>query len=275
MDSYSAAINNQYGQADLGAQILNALQSAGKDTDALTLDDLARFDQLHAGGRHATRALATMANLQPGMRVLDIGSGIGGPARTLAAEFGCQVIGLDITAAFCEAAEMLTTKVGLDDRVTFQQGNALDLPFENERFDVVWTQNTIMNIADKRKVFAEAYRVLKPGGLLPLEAILLGPVPGIHYPVFWANDASVSFVISPDEFRQLMTDTGFKERLWEDVTPQVIDGARRQQTTAAPEAPAIGLHLVYDNVPEKGANTMRSFREGRIVDIQAVFSRTG
>jgi SAM-dependent methyltransferase len=274
MSDYSRAINKQYGQADLSAKILDTLEGAGKNLDTLTPDDLALFDQLHAGGRDATRALATMANLRPGMHVLDIGSGVGGPARTLAAEFGCQVIGLDLTETFCEIAEILTAKIGLSDQVTFRQGSALDLPFDDESFDVVWTQNTIMNIANKAKVFEEAHRVLKPEGILPLEAIMMGSWPEILYPVFWANDASVSFVIPPEEFRQLMAATGFEELIWVDVTAQVIEGASRQQAAAPAEPPPLGLHLVYDNVPEKGANTMRCFKEGRIIDIQAVYARS-
>ena len=275
MRDYATAINNQYGQAGLSRKILNRLQDAGKDLEALTLDDLAQFDQLHAGGREATRALAQMANLRPGMQILDIGSGVGGPARTLAVEYGCQVIGLDLTEAFCETAELLTSKVGLSNQVTFKQGSALDLPFEDTSFDAVWTQNTIMNINDKARVFAEAHRVLKPGGILALEAIMLGSSPEIHYPVFWANDASVSFVVTPRAFRQLMAASGFEEYVWEDVTAQVIAGASAKPSVPTSEPPSIGLDLVYNNVPEKGANTMRGFKEECIIDIQAVFRRIG
>ena len=275
MSNYATAINNQYGQADLSTKILNTLQRAGKDLDALTLNDLTPFDQLHAGGREATRTLAQMANLRPGMQVLDIGSGVGGPARTLAAEYGCQVVGLDLTEAFCEAAELLTNKVGLGNQVAFKQGSALDLPFDDESFDAVWTQNTIMNIDDKAKVFAEAHRVLRPRGILALEAIMLGSLSEIYYPVFWANDASVSFVISPKAFQQLMTASGFEEYAWEDVTAQVINEASKKPSSVTSESPPIGLDLVYSNVPQKGANTMRGFKEERIIDIQAVFRRIG
>ena len=275
MSQYDAEINNQYGQIDLSKKILSRLQGAGKNLDALTLDDLASFDQLHAGGRAATRALAEMANLRPGMQVLDIGSGVGGPARTLAAEYSCQVVGLDLTKTFCEAAEMLTRKVGLGNQVAFKQGSALDLPFDDGSFDAVWTQNTIMNINDKAKVFAEAHRVLRPRGILALEAIMLGSLAEIHYPVFWADDASVSFVIPPKAFRQLMTTSGFEEYAWEDVTAQVINEASKKPSSVTSESPPIGLDLVYNNVPQKGANTMRGFKEERIIDIQAVFRRIG
>ena len=120
MSDYAHAINQLYGQAELSAKILTALREAGKDLDALTRDDLASFDEQHDGGREATRELARLTGLREGMHVLDVGSGLGGPARTLAAEFGCQVTGLDLTEEFCRAAIMLTARVGLQERITFQ-----------------------------------------------------------------------------------------------------------------------------------------------------------
>jgi ubiquinone/menaquinone biosynthesis C-methylase UbiE len=120
MSDYAHVINQHYGQAELGAKILTALRAAGKDLEALTRDDLASFDEQHDGGREGTLELARLAGLRTGMHVLDIGSGLGGPARTLAAEFGCQVTGLDLTEASCQVAEMLTTRVGLSERVTFR-----------------------------------------------------------------------------------------------------------------------------------------------------------
>jgi ubiquinone/menaquinone biosynthesis C-methylase UbiE len=164
MSDYAHAINQHYGQAELSTKILTALRAAGKDLEALTRDDLGSFDELHDGGREGARELARLAGLRPGMHVLDIGSGLGGPARTLAAEYGCQVTGLDLAEEFCQAAEMLTTRVGLSDRVTFRQRDALHLPFAPGSFDVVWTQYALMNIADKARLVQEAHRVLRPGG---------------------------------------------------------------------------------------------------------------
>jgi ubiquinone/menaquinone biosynthesis C-methylase UbiE len=137
MSAYAHAINQLYGQAELSAKILTALREAGKDLEALRRDDLASFDEQHDGGRETTRELARLTGLRAGMHVLDVGSGLGGPARTLAVEFGCQVTGLDLTEEFCQAATMLTACVGLQERTTFHHGSALDLPFEEATFDAV------------------------------------------------------------------------------------------------------------------------------------------
>jgi ubiquinone/menaquinone biosynthesis C-methylase UbiE len=276
MADYTTSINNHYGQPDLSLRILTALQDTGKDLKALTRDDLAPFDEFHGGGRNSTRELAGLAGVDAGMHVLDVGSGIGGPARTLAAEFGCRVTGIDLTAEFCRAAEMLTSRVGLSDRVTFRRGNALGMPFEDGTFDVVWTQNTLMNIADKGRLAYEMHRVLRPGGCLALEAIMAGPVSPIHFPVFWASNPALSFLSPPAEIRQLLIASGFTEIAWENVTPRAIEMSRRRRATAAAEDPSpLGIHvIVAADVAEKTANSLRNFEEGRTIAVQAVFERS-
>ena len=132
-------VDEHYGRSDLAAKILEALRAAGKDPDALTLEDLSPIDQLHARGAQATRQLARLASITSVMRVLDVGGGLGSPARTLASEFGCTVEVLDVTEEFCRAGEVLTAKAGLDDRVSFRLGSALEIPYPNATFDVGWT----------------------------------------------------------------------------------------------------------------------------------------
>jgi cyclopropane fatty-acyl-phospholipid synthase-like methyltransferase len=217
MPNYERAIEQLYGQAELAAKILAALRDAGKDLDALTQDDLGSFDELHDGERESTNQLARLAGLCEGMHVLDVGSGLGGPARRLASEYGCRVTGLDLVEEFCRAATTLTSHVGLHDRVAFRRGSALDLPFEDASFDVVWTQGVLMNLSDKTRFFAETARVLQPAGRLAFQASLAGPVSGIHYPTLWADDAQLSFLVSPDECRRLLVAAGFRERLWAHV----------------------------------------------------------
>jgi SAM-dependent methyltransferase len=272
MTDISASINKQYGQEELNEIILNAFINEGIDIDALTLDDLSRFDQLHAGGRDATRVLADLAGLKPGMKVLDIGSGMGGPARTLAADFGCEVTGIDITEAFVMAAQMLTERVGLSDRVSFRVGNALDLDYEDGAFDAVWTQNAIMNIKDKKQVFREIHRVLRSDGILALEALMAGSKEETLFPVFWADSPAVSFLSPSDSFRQMMTGTGFKELGWNNVTQYSIERARKQQAASGDASPTLGLHLFYSDVPLRAKNTLKGWENGTYVDICAVYT---
>ena len=267
---YDDSINSYYGQPNLSANILAALQRAGKDLNALTRNDLVPFEEFHLRGRAATMELASAAGLSEGMTVLDVGSGIGGPARTLAAEFGCMVTGLDLTEEYCRAAEMLTERVGLSDKVTFRQGNALDMPFDDGTFDLVWMQHTTMNIEDKERLFGEIRRVLGPGGRLALYEILAGSVAPVHFPVTWANDSAISFLITPPDARRLLAATGFKELVWTVVTGESID-LLRQLGAAAQGAPApLGLHLVVSDFPEKLANVLRNMEEDRIAIVQGI-----
>lgn len=273
MADYDKSINQQYSQTGLNARVLEAFKSKGIDVDGLTLDDLSQFDQFHPGGRDATRALANLAGLKPGMEVLDIGSGIGGPARTLAAEFGCKVIGVDITEEYVKAAQMLTDKVGLNESVTLQVGNALDLEFGEGAFNAVWTQNTIMNIDNKEQVFKEAHRVLRSNGLLALEAIMGGSREETLFPVFWADSQDVSFMTTTESFREMMTEIGFDELVWNDVTQQSIDGGRSQQPAPGDAPPSIGFDVFYTDVPRRAENTLQGMENGTYVDIYAVYRR--
>jgi SAM-dependent methyltransferase len=271
MFDHTQAINQHYGQDDLSARILTALQNAGKNVNALTRDDLSAFDEFHTGGREETRHLARLAGLREGMTVLDVGSGIGGPARTLAAEFGCRVVGLDLTQEFCNAAEMLTERTGLAKQVRFQCGNALAMPFPDATFDRIWTQFVGMNIADKGGLYSQFRKVLKDGGRLAFHEVMAGSGGGLHYPVFWAQDESLSFLRPAPEIHQLLIDRGFREIAWHDISQDTIDWWRNLSARPTQEGqPRLGLGVFADNVPQKAANVLRNLEEGRIVMIMAV-----
>lgn len=274
MNDYSSLINQQYGRENLSARILEAFRIAGIDVEALTLDDLSSFDQLHTGGRRATRTLGELAGIEPGMQILDIGCGVGGPARTLAADFGCHVIGIDITKDYVLAAEMLTEKVGMSKQVTFIEGDALDLQFDDGVFDAVLSQNAIMNIEDKHQLFQEIHRVLRPRGILALEAVMQGDKEATSYPVYWADDPSVSFMETPENFRQILKTSGFTELAWLDVTQHTIALIHKVQAASKNEDRPVGLHMLYTNVPEKARNTLQGYEDGTYKDIYAVFKRS-
>lgn len=200
MDGTDARATNAYwGRDDLERRILDALAAAGENVEALTVDELAPADHFHSGGRSATERLARLAQLRPGMRVLDVGGGLGGPARTLAAKYGCTVTLVDLTESYVRAGAALTTRLGLADRVTHRVGDALALELGGDVFDVVWTQNSGMNIPDKERLYRGFARAVRPGGLLALQEPMAGPVQPIVFPVMWARDAGASFLRRPDE----------------------------------------------------------------------------
>ena len=263
------AIRDYWGRAGLGQTILDVLATSGKDLTTLTLDDLAHLDQFHGGGKAATVRLARLAGLQPGMRVLDVGSGLGGPARTLAVEFGCRVTAIDLTDSYVQAAETLTARLGLDDRVTHHVANALELPFEDAAFDVVWTQNSGMNIAAKDRLYAGFQRVLCPAGLLALQEPMAGSVQPPIFPVMWARDSTASFLRVPAEMRTLIEAAGFRARAWEDVTAEIA-GAGPDAVTPTHTIQSLVMGNTLEAISRAGR---RNRDEARIVMVQAVFDR--
>jgi sarcosine/dimethylglycine N-methyltransferase len=271
MSDHAQAINQHYAPNDLSARILDSLRNAGKDPNALTRDDLNAFDEFHLGGIAETRHLAQLAGLHEGMEVLDVGSGLGGPARTLAAEFGCRVVGLDLTQEFCNAAEMLTARVGLANQVSFQCDSALAMPFPESTFDVVWTQFVGMNIPDKATLYDQFRKVLKNGGRLALHEVIAGSGEALHLPVFWSDDGALSFLRPAPEIRQLLSDRGFKEITWLNYSQETIDWMRKVSAPARQEgAPRPSFGVIVENAQQKSANVLQNLEEGRIVVMMAV-----
>jgi ubiquinone/menaquinone biosynthesis C-methylase UbiE len=263
------AIDAYWGRENLAEAILAALTARGTNLDALTPDATAPVDQFHGGGKPATERLARLAGAGPGMQVLDVGGGFGGPARTLAVEFGCLVTTVDLTASYVRAAQALTTRMRLDDRVSHHIGNALALPFPDATFDLVWTQNSGMNIADKERLYAGFHRVLRPGGLLALQEPMTGPVAPLLYPVMWARDPSTTFLRAPAEMRAVIEAAGFRLRAWDDVTAETAGPT----TAATIPAHSIQRLVMGDAIDEIIRVGHRNRDEGRLASIQAVFER--
>lgn len=260
-------LNDYWGRTGLAPAILAALVAAGKRLDALTIDDLAPFDQFHGGGKAATVRLARLAGLVPGTRVLDVGGGLGGPARTLAVEFGCQVTVLDVTESYVQAGTLLTTHLGLNDRVTHRLGTALALPDDLGAVDVVWTQNSGMNIADKAQLYAGFHRVLQPGGRLAFHEPMAGPVQPLIFPTMWAADGASSFLWPPDELRQLIEAAGFRAQTWE------VTGYPAPVPGAGGAGPTIADLVMGEAIAGIDAANARNRTEDRLVLVYAVFDR--
>jgi MPBQ/MSBQ methyltransferase len=256
-------VRDHYAGKDLGDRILSALKGAGKDPDNLQPADLAPVDEFHIRGRKATIELARIVGLRAGMDVLDIGSGIGGPSRCIAAEFGCRVSGIDLSEEYCFVAEMLTKRVGLSPLVSFRQGDALQLPYPDAAFDVVWTQHTAMNIQAKGALYREMNRVLKPGGTVAIYDILAGPVTPLHFPVPWASGPETSFLATPDELRRLLEGAGFVITNWLDSTEEARTWFHN--VTSRVTRP-LGLHMLMgEDFQAMTGNQLRNLDEHRIV----------
>jgi SAM-dependent methyltransferase len=268
-------VERHYTRGGLAETILAALAEAGKDVNNLTPEDLAPIDEFHTRGRRATLELAGAARLAASMHVLDVGSGLGGPSRAIAHEFGCRVTGVDLTDEYCRVATMLADRTGLSHRVTYGQADARHLPFPDASFDVVWTQHAAMNIPDKPGLYAEMRRVLEPGGRLALYDILAGPTSPVVFPVPWARDSGTSFLVSADELRRLLRAGGFEIESWADDTAAAtawFSNAAKNFQESGP--PALGLHLVLG--PDLGPmlrNLARNLAEGRVT-VAAVVSRS-
>jgi SAM-dependent methyltransferase len=270
---YAHSVNAHYGRTGLAGLILDALRAAGKDASAVTPGDLAPVDQFHTGGKGSTEELAALAGVREGVEVLDVGGGIGGAARTLAREYGCRVTVLDITEEYCRTGELLTAWTALEDRVRFRQGSALAIPFPAGSFDLVWTQHSSMNIEDKRRLYTELYRVLRPGGRLALHEIMAGAVQPIHFPVPWASEPAISHLLPPDEVRALLAAAGFTEAAWNDATAESTEWFRRAPAPGA-NAPPLGLHLLLGaEFPTMIRNLVRNLEEGRVAVLKAVLDR--
>jgi SAM-dependent methyltransferase len=187
----------------------------------------------------------------------------------LAESYGCRVTTVDLSADFCEIAEWLNRATGLSERITVLQADALNLPFANGSFDVVWSQHAQMNIADKRRLYSEARRVLKDGGRLAIWDIIAGPVQPIHFPVPWADGPEISFLARSDELRRILEEARFDATAWNDLTAETIDTLRARM--AAPAGPT-GLEAFVPDFPAKTANLMLNLEEQRMRMLQAVFT---
>jgi ubiquinone/menaquinone biosynthesis C-methylase UbiE len=249
--------------------ILDAVSAAGHDIEGLSAGVLAPLDHLHTFGLPATLRLAAEAGIAADDVVLDVGCGIGGPARTLATHFGCQLVGVDVTAVYCEVAADLNRRTGLDDLIEIRLGDATALPCEAAEFTVAWTQHASMNIAGKTTMYAEMRRALVSGGRLAFFDVLAGRRQPAHLPVPWADDESQSVLATAKLTRQLVADAGFAIRQWEDVTQSAAEHVSDLAAATTPPSD-LGMHLVVPDFAQRAAVLARNVDEDRVTFVQCV-----
>lgn len=265
-----SSLQTHYSASGIEARILAGIRAAGLNPDQrLSPEELGALDHFHTGGLRATRDLLEVAQIQAGDRVLDIGAGLAGSARLLASVVGCRVDCIQMSPDYCAGAQLLNRLTGLEERIKVHEGSALDLPFPDESFEVVWMQNVGMNIADKRTLYEEICRVLKPGGRYVFQEMVAGRVAATYFPLPWATEPADNFLVSADEMRALLSGCGFTAELLEDTSDTHL---RRSIANATPAVSGqLGLGVFVDDLATKATNARRSLEEGQVRLVRGVF----
>jgi SAM-dependent methyltransferase len=257
----------QYSTGLSRKNIEHALISAGKDLDHLEPADLALLEDFHTMGRFATAQLADLAQITKDSAVLDAGSGIGGTARYLADRYGCRVTAVDLTDEYCETSRWLNRLVGLDTLIVVYHADVTELPVADGTYDVAISQHVQMNVADKARLYSETRRVLADDGRLALWDITIGDDGQLDFPLPWAEQATGSYLVSPQELRSTVEEAGFAIEHWNDLTDQAA--ALMQAVLAQPATP-LGLHAFVTDFRRKAENLTQALADGRLRAVQGV-----
>lgn len=255
-----------YGPSDLTNRLLDKLGLSDAAPGAVPVEALFPVDQLHHGGVRLTENMAAVARVQPGASVLDAGSGIGGSSRWLAHHFKCNVKAIDLSEEFVKSASDLDVLVGLGGRISNRVGSVTSLPYDDGVFDLVWSQNVTMNLPDKAAMFAEAFRVLRPGGVFVVTHLGESGTAPIDFPLPWAMTAETSFALSPDAFLRALVEAGFS-----DVADHSKDMPPLPPPSGPPpkDTPAMGSRM-----DERQRNTISAVADGRLVSMLVTAVRT-
>lgn len=265
-------IHNYYSPNDLYNKVIAGLNEIGKDLSKLTLDDLQPVDEFHIRGDVATNELIKLANFTPEMHILDVGCGVGGSTRRLSHETGCCVTGIDLSDEYIDAAERLTQLLNMQERVKFHAASALELPFEDNAFDGAWLIQMNMNVENKPGLLQEVYRVIKPGGRVVLYEVCGNKNTPVYFPVPWAQDSSMSFLVPPESFRDVIISSGFEIEAWNDKTDLAQQAfAHMTEPKGEPILPELGVHMLVGNdILTKAYNLRRNLDDERVSLIETV-----
>ena len=269
-------ITDHYTSGTLLDRLRAALSEDGADPDKPSIEALAPYDQFHGRGLDSTEQLAAGISVSPSDHLLDIGSGIGGPARYMATRFGCKVTGIDLTEEFCDVARRLTSAMGLEGQVTIEEGNALAMPFGEATFEGAYSMNVSMNIEDKAGFYGEIFRVLKPGGWLVLSELAQGPGGAVPYPAPWALTEDSSFLSTPEETKAGLEASGFRiERFGDHVAESKAFAAKvREMVERGEKPPHRAISMIHGALGEAAtANMAEASRLQAIIPIEVMCTK--
>ena len=272
--SVETDVAQHYTTGSLLERIRAGLAAAGADPMRPTPEHLKQFDEFHIGGAEATRELIAQLELSQNSRVVDIGCGICGPARAIAAATGAHVTGIDLTEEFISAAKEFNRLAGLDDRITCTVGSALDLPFDENSFDTATLIHVGMNIPEKPRLFAEAARVLKPGGVFAVYEVMRTGPGELAYPVPWSESRATDFSAPPDTYRDAARAAGFTLAAERNRREMAIAffRARREEAARHGGPPPLGVHIVMrGDARQKMMNMLINIEAGTIAPVEMIF----
>lgn len=270
------SVRAHYAHGALAAAIRAALAAAGKNPDAPGADELAPLDEFHIGGRPATVELAARLGLAPAMRVIDIGCGLGGTSRHLAKEFGCRVVGIDLSAEYVAVAADLSGRTGFSDRTAYAQASAAALPFAAGAFDGAVMLHVGMNIADKAALFREIRRVLIAGAPFGLYDVMRVGTGELAYPLPWASDAAASLVETTEIYRDLLEKAGFQVVSMRDRREAALQTLHKLAARAKQQAPSpLGLQVVMGPQARRKVGNMTAALEAGVIAPVEIVARAG
>lgn len=276
MQNFKNSVIYQYTRENIYETIVQRLHEQGVEKNKITREHISSVDEFHIKGAEVSLEMAKEAELSKELKVLDVGCGIGGPARMIADVFGCSVTGVDLTNEFIRTASLLSQLVGLSGKTEFMTADATELPFEDNIFDVVWTQHAQMNIEEKEKLYSEIHRVLKREGRFIYYDIFSSEKEDLKFPLPWADDSSISFLIELNDFGRLMKETGFKELLRKERTSESIDFFETVFENNKKEgSPKIGLNIfMTEQSSFKLSNLLNNLSENKLKVQSGIYQKT-